>query len=59
MKASKLLTKDVVFIEGRGFLVTDAYLSTNDVMIVSFSNGYSVQLDPDTDILVARNGQVL
>jgi hypothetical protein len=60
MKAKDVMPDDVVFSpDEQGGKVKETYWSKDDVVIISFHGQFGLQCHPDTELLVARKGQVL
>jgi hypothetical protein len=60
MKAKDVMPDDVVFSPNeQGGKVKETYWLMDDVITISFDSQYGLLCHPDTELLVARKGQVL
>lgn len=59
VKASKIEKGDVVFSPtDQPGPVKEVYYAAEDVIVISFDGQFGLQCHPDTELLVARKGQI-
>ncbi len=60
MKAKWIEKGDQLFNpEGFPCKVSSCYYAADDILVIAFDNGFGMQVHPDRELLVARQGQVL